>query len=353
MVVAGVLLLQRMQSVEQGVNLAGWAVVISYLFSFSTSLICLLVRGGKFARSKKQLKPLFSATLPITAVRASGSLVSSAVAVLLPIMLIRAGANEGEALTLFGVVSGMAMPVLFIPSTIIGSLSLVLVPELAEDYYRKNHQRLYKNLARGLTTAFLVSCFLLPFFYAVGRELGMLAFSNPLAGEFIQKGCPILLPMSLTMISTGMLNSMGYEKQTFIFYFVGAGALLLCILLLPALCGAYAYLIGMGVSFLVTAVCNLIFLSKKCKGLFSQMRLPNQQNGFRTHAKALLCVLPLSLIGALIHALFSNVFGAFLAVAVASLVLAFISTLLWTLLGILPFKKILAIRKKREKSSVF
>ncbi|MBE7085247.1 MAG: hypothetical protein E7368_04250, partial [Clostridiales bacterium] len=51
MVVAGVLLLRRMQSVEQGVNLAGWAVVISYLFSFSTSLICLLVRGGKFARS--------------------------------------------------------------------------------------------------------------------------------------------------------------------------------------------------------------------------------------------------------------------------------------------------------------
>ncbi|MBQ7923716.1 MAG: oligosaccharide flippase family protein [Clostridia bacterium] len=352
MVIAGVLLLQNVQSPSQGANLAAWAVVISYLFSFTASFLCFLIRGGKFATPKKQLKPLFNATLPITSVRVGNSLVASAVAVLLPVMLVRTGASEAEALTLLGIVSGMAMPVLFIPSTIIGSLSLVLVPELAEDYYRKNTKRLYQNLARGLTVAFLVACFLTPFFYAVGEALGALAFSEPLAGEFIRKGCPLLLPMSLAMISTGMLNSMGYEKQTFLFYFVGAAAMLICILTLPAFCGAYAYVIGLGANFLINAVCNLVYLGKKCPDLFRQMRKSRGVFGLTTALKGGVCVLPLSFIGALFYSLFSRFCGAFLSVALASLTLALTTAFVWLLVGIFP-KRLFKHRKKSGKTPVF
>jgi stage V sporulation protein B len=183
-------------------------------------------------------------------------------------MLVKTGLSQSQAIELFGAVSGMAMPVLFIPSTVIGSLSLVLVPELAEDFYKKNVKRLYQNLMRGITVSLLIACFLTPFFYVVGEELGYVAFSNRLAGECIRKGCPILLPMSLTMITTGMLNSMGFEKQTFLYYFLSAGALLLCILFLPRFLGVYAYVAGMIACFSVNAVCNLVLLAKKCPSLF-------------------------------------------------------------------------------------
>ena len=157
MVIAGILLLKSVPSPALGAEKAAWAVVISYLFSFTASAVCFFVKGGKLAKPKKTLKPLFNATLPITSVRASGSLVTSAVAVLLPAMLIRAGLDETEAVKLFGIVSGMVFPVLFTPSTLIGSLSLVLVPELSEDYYRKNYERLKKNLMRGLRFAFFIA----------------------------------------------------------------------------------------------------------------------------------------------------------------------------------------------------
>ena len=346
MVLVGVLLLQNVSSPAQGANLAAWAVVLSYLFSFTASFLCFLFCGGKFSSPKKQLKPLFNATLPITSVRAGNSLVSSTIAVLLPIMLIRAGASESEALSLFGIVSGMAMPVLFIPSTIIGSLSLVLVPELAEDYYRKNTKRLYQNLARGLTVSFLVACFLTPFFFAVGEALGTLAFSEKLAGEMIRNSCPILLPMSLAMISTSMLNSMGYEKQTFVFYFISAAATLLCILFLPAVCGAYAYVIGLSVSFLISAVCNLIYLSKKCPNLFRQMLKERTASGFFTALKGGICVLPLSIFGNLFYALFARFCSALLAVFFSSILLLFVTLLCWWVLGILPKQPFLR-RKKR------
>lgn len=264
MVIVGVILLQNVPTAVVGAEKAAWAVVVSYVFSCSLSLIWFFLQGGKIGSPKGVLRPLFKSSMPITAVRASSSLVNSAIAVLLPVMLIRAGLSESDALKMFGVVSGMVLPILFVPSTLIGSLALVLVPELSEDFYRHNDERLRINLARGLKLSFLISCFLIPFFFALGDDLGALAYSNVTAGEMIRNGSLLLLPMSMTMISNSMLNALGYEKQTFIFYFIGAAAMLLCILFLPSLCGAYAYLVGMGASFLITAACNLVFLFKKC-----------------------------------------------------------------------------------------
>jgi stage V sporulation protein B len=94
MVIVGVLLLQNVTSAQAGAEKAAWAVVISYLFSFTFAVSSFFVCGGKLSTPKKQLKPLFNATLPITSVRAGSSFVNSAIAVLLPAMLVRAGVNS-------------------------------------------------------------------------------------------------------------------------------------------------------------------------------------------------------------------------------------------------------------------
>lgn len=347
MVIVGVLLLQNVSSPASGAEKAAWAVVVSYFFSFTASVLCFFFRGGKLSPPKKHLKPLFNATLPITSVRASGSLVNSAVAVLLPVMLIRAGYDGGEALTLFGVVSGMVLPILFIPSTLIGSLSLVLVPELSEDFYRNNRERLQKNIERGIGLSFLIACFIIPFFYAIGADLGMLAFSNPQAGEMLVKSSPLLLPMSLTMISTSILNSMGFEKQTFLFYFVGAAAMFLCILFLPALCGVYAYVIGLGASYVLTAVCNLLFLRKKCP-IFQKR---GRQVFIHGVLPALITILPVSLAGKLCDALLSQVTSEFLALSASALLMLLLTLVLYLATGLLPLsplKEKLSVKKRKK-----
>ena len=334
MVIAGVLLLQNVFSVTDGAEKAAWAVVISYLFSFTASALCFFLQGGQFSSPKKSLKPLFNATLPITSVRASSSLVNSAIAVLLPAILVQTGVSESEALSLFGVVSGMAIPILFIPSTIIGAISLVLVPELSEDFYRKNYTRLYKNIERGVSVSLFVACAIIPFFYALGNDLGRLAYSNALAGEMIVKSCVLLLPMSLTMITTGILNSLGFEKQTFLYYFIGAAVTLLCILVLPQFFGVYAYVIGMGASFLINAVCSLVFLNKKCP-IFQKGR---GQVRVQTIFFAILSILPLSLIGQFFNQLFKNYFGELTALFFTALLLSCAIAITYALLGIIPIK---------------
>ena len=347
MVIVGVLILPRIDSPAMGAERAAWAVVISYLFSFTASLVCFFVKGGKLSSPKKQLKPLFTATMPITSVRASGSLVNSAVAVLLPLMLVRSGMTNSEATALFGIVSGMVLPLLFVPSTLIGSLSLVLVPELAEDYYKHNEERLLKNVERGLRFAFLVACALIPIFFALGKELGQLAFSNETAGELLVKSSIILLPMSLTMISTSMLNSMGFEKQTFIFYFLGAAALLLSVLLLPSICGIYAYVIGLLASFLVTAICNLVCLRRHCPFFGQNFK----KVCLRRFLPILLALLPLSLLGQLLSIALGKFFGAFLAPTLTFLCLSIAILLLFNFTRQIDFWGIFRkfSRKKRQK----
>lgn len=350
MVIAGILLLRNVSSSEIGAEKAAWAVVISYIFSFTISVAWFFIKKGKIGNPKGTLKPLFTATLPITSVRASGALVTSAVAVLLPAMLVKAGASHAEALKTFGIVTGMVIPILFIPSTVIGSIALVLVPELSEDFYRKNHLRLRTNLARGLKFAVLVACVLIPFFFAVGADVGTIAYSNQTAGEMIQRSALLLLPMSVTMITTAMLNSMGFEKQTFLFYFIGAAVMLLCVLFLPALCGGYAYVVGLGASYLVNAVCNLVFLSKKCP--FYEKR--GRQVFVHEYLPLLLAMLPISLLGVLANRLFKYFAGEFVSLLLTVLLLAVVSVFVYAAVGafelkkarfLFPFKK----RSKRKK----
>lgn len=345
MVIAGVLLLQKAPTPFVGAQKAAWAAVISYAFSFTASLIWFFVCGGKLSSPKKHLKPLFNAVLPITSVRASGSLVNSAIAVLLPAMLVRAGFGESDALKLFGVVTGMVMPILFIPSTLIGSLSLVLVPELSEDFYRNRLKRLRANLERGLRASLYVACALIPFFYAFGKDLGCIAFSDVTAGEMIRKSCVVLLPMSITMITTSMLNSMGFEKQTFLFYFIGAAAMLLCVLFLPAVCGVYAYVIGLGSSFLINAVCNLFLLWKN--GFIFQKH--GGQVRLERYFIPLIAALPLALIGQFLHTLFKTFSGELFSLILATLALALLTAVFYVLTGLLPLKEWLRNSRKNKQ----
>lgn len=335
MVVVGVLLLREVTDVYDGARRAAFAVIVSYFVSFSASVVCFFARKGRLSSPRTQLKPLFGAAMPITAVRAGSSLVGSAVAVLLPAMLIRAGATQTEALQMFGVVSGMAIPVLSIPSTLIGSISLVLVPELSEDFYRRRFKQLAKNIERGLSTTVVIACALIPLFFVLGEDVGRILYSDATAGEMIKNCCFILLPMSLTMISTGILNSLNFEKQTLVYYFIGAALMLGAVLVLPKYIGVYAYPAGLALSYVATAVCNLAFLAKKC---------PLPSSFVRKSLVSFALMLPISVIGYFVSVLAKTYLGAIAAMSVTGAVMLLVTFVFYFFCHVFspkPFKKLL------------
>ncbi len=264
MLVAGVFLILKATDNYSKIEGAANAVLISYIFSFATASLLYFLRGGKIKNPKGEFKPLISSSAPITLMRTSNSLINTLIAIILPLRLVLSGMTESGALASFGELSGMSIPLINMPSTIIGSIALVLVPELSDNFYRHSDVSLKNNVEKAIKSSVFISCMIIPIFLAVGRELGMLVYHNETAGTYVQKSAFIMLPMSVTMITTSMLNSLNLERKTLFYYLIGACFLLLSIYFLPKFIGVYSLIIGLFLSYLTTSIFNLILIKKTC-----------------------------------------------------------------------------------------
>ncbi len=268
MVILGCVLVYGVTDPVLGARRATIAVAVSYVFSFCVSLFWYFHKGGKFVNPKRQLKPLFSASMPITAMRTSTSLLNSVVAVLLPLLLMKAyGLDNSEAISLYGIAIGMSLPILFIPSALIGSISVVVAPELSENFYRKKTAQVKFDVEKSIKAAVFIAALLVPILFVLGDEIGEFLYSNEMSGQIVQRCSFMLIPMCVTMITTTVLNSMNRERRTLIHFLIGAAAMIISIVALTRFVGVYSYMIGLAASFLITGTLNLILLKKTIKDL--------------------------------------------------------------------------------------
>ena len=262
MTVAGIVLVNSATDMMKGAEHAGVAVLVSYIFSFIAASAMFLIRGGRIKSPKKTLKPLFRSSVPVTAMRTATSLVGTLIAVILPARLVYYGMGSSAAVGEFGKIYGMAFPLVSMPSTLIGSLAVVLVPELSSNYYSAKYATLRNNIEKAVKFSVFVACLAIPVFLSLGREIGVFLYDDETAGTYVVKAAAMMLPLSLTIITTSMLNSLGKEKTTLLYYLIGASLMLLCIYFLPKYIGVNALIVGMAVSYVVSCGLNLILLRR-------------------------------------------------------------------------------------------
>jgi stage V sporulation protein B len=266
MVIVGCILINFATTPTEGAYLATVAVLVSYVFSFVVSLGWYFYKGGKFVNPKTELKPLLASSMPITAMRTSTALLNSVVAMFLPALLMSAcGYTNSEALSLYGVVLGMSLPILFTPNALIGSIAVVVAPEMSENFYSHKKEKLRSDVEKTIKAAVLIATTLIPLLFTLGEDLGLFLYSDQLSGQVIKNFSFMLLPMCISMITTTILNSMNYEVKTLVYFFIGALILLACIFILTPSLGIYAYMVGLSASYLITAVLNLLLLKKNCE----------------------------------------------------------------------------------------
>ena len=343
MISTGVILLVGVGFGIADVNKAAIAVLISHLCSFALAVFYFTLKGGKLRSPRGELMPLLKSSMPVTTMRASSSLVSSLISVIFPMRLMATGVSSSRAMSAYGVVYGMVMPVILIPASFIGSIALVLVPELSETYYKGAKEKVVALITKALSTTLLIACALVPFFIACGEGVGVLLYGSAESGELISKGALILIPMSLTMITTSLLNSMNCEKQTLLFFLLGSAAMLVCVWVFPARLGSGALLLGMACDYLLTTVCSLVLLRKKAG------KLPLGKHLLRL----LLMTVPAIAAGLLVRALALKVVSYLLALLFTALAVGITELFLMWILKLLDFRALFKkffVRKKRRTS---
>ena len=152
-----------------------------------------------------------------------------------------------------------------------------------------------------------------------------------------------MLPMSINMISTSMLNSLNKEKQTLLSFMVGASAMIISIYFLPKYIGIDSLIVGMFFNFTISAVVNLIILAK-----VSPISLEYK----RYFLFASLIIIPSSLFGLILKIVFGNntIISTLFSVALTGI----FSILIYYLLGFFDFifeKKNLNIQIFKKRNS--
>lgn len=314
MVICGIILVSGVTNPVDGARYAIIAVLISYVFSFCVSLGWYFSTGGKLKNPKRQLKPLIVSSAPITAMRTSASLLNSAVAFLLPALLVSSGLDNSAAVSLYGICLGMAVPMLFIPSSAIGSIAVVVAPELSENYYRGDKISVKTDVEKSVNAAILIAVAIVPILFSLGGAISEFLYSSELCGKIVTVSSFIVLPMCISMMTNTVLNSMNCERKTLAYFCIGAAATLLCIVFLTRYIGVYSYICGLACSNVSSAVLNLILLKKKCSGA--------SVSGYIL--KGIAAIGSACLFGWLLNAVTKNFFSPFFIILIdAPLILAF------------------------------
>ncbi len=332
MAIAGVILVSHAVSTIDGVHKAGLAVFISYVVSFVLSTIVFVTHSGKVSNPLPKLKELVVTSSPITVMRTLTALMSSIVAIILPSRLVFYGMGLESALERYGEMSAMAMPILFMPSTLIGSIALVLVPEIADNFYNRKLDKLSSNVTKALEVCTMISIAVIPIFISCGKEIGVFLYDSQTAGTYLAISSIMMLPMSISMITNSLLNSMACEKQTLLSYIISAISMIVIIWFGTKYFGIYSLTIGYIASYVILSVFNLRLLGKK---------LENRLKCKRMLFYMTLSIIPSAVFGTLLTGILNKFLSPFFTIAICS---AF--TLLFTFMFLLVFGIIKLSRKK-------
>lgn len=225
-------------------------------------VVCYFAAGGKIAKPHGARKVLASAA-PLTAARVVGSGIGTLNSLLLPALLVSlCGLTAAQATAEFGRASGMVMPLLFTPSSLTGSLAVVMIPELASMSATGNNAEIARTSAMAVKFAACVSAFFFVVFCACGEQIGKLLYDDATAGKYLSVASAAMIPMCLNGICTSVLNSLGKESLTFA---TGTASSLLLAALMAALvssCGIYAYFIAMLAAQTLSLGAYLLFMHK-------------------------------------------------------------------------------------------
>lgn len=154
-------------------------------------------------------REMLSLALPLTGMKLVSSLMRTVQSALIPARLQISGLPASEALSRFGMLSGMLMPVLMLPSFITCSLCMVAAPELTRRQANGTPQR---SLVRRILGGTLL--------VGLCAMVGVWLFAPLIADTLYRQAellpllrrCCVLVPvMALSQVVSGLMNGLGLQ----------------------------------------------------------------------------------------------------------------------------------------------
>ena len=205
---------------------------------------------------------LLSMALPLSISRIIVNLLQNVENIYIPEMLRRFGYSTAESLSLFGVLTGMALTVILLPSSLVNSVSVLLLPRISEAQASGKSKTIAYVIRRSVSLCCIMGLFFSTVLFLSGKWIGNFLFHSETAGQYIVSLsfiCPFLY---ITSSLGSILHGLG---KTYTTLFINVGTLLIRIasvfFLIPRM-GLPGYILGLLAGQCFSAVCCMISLHK-------------------------------------------------------------------------------------------
>ncbi len=208
---------------------------------------------------------LLSMAAPLSLNRLALNFLQSVEAVRIPLSLRLYGCTDTEALTIYGILSGIALPVLFFPGAFIGPFGQMLLPTVSQASSRRDYTKIRAIIINtGFILVFLgVFCSLTLFLFA--DFIGNVIFKEPLAAGYIRSLCLICPLLYLNQILSGILQGLGDAFGVFFINILSVFARFCFVFFLIPQIGIRGYFYGLLFAQLTAALLFLYKCLKPCQ----------------------------------------------------------------------------------------
>jgi len=208
---------------------------------------------------------LLSLSLPLSLNRLVINILHSIEAIFIPGMLRLSGLTNSDALSLYGILNGMAIPFILFPSAIPNALSVLLLPAVSENLDEKSRPHLQQCVGNAVKYSTIIGLFSTAVFFFFGQDIGTAFYHNTLAGDYIRILSPLCPLLYLSTTLGSVINGLGKPHLSFFTTVSGLLVRLAIIVFFVPKSGIYGVLIGLLVSQLVSTLFDAILVLKYCK----------------------------------------------------------------------------------------
>ncbi len=270
----------RQHNMEPTISFAVVGLVIGESASMLVSAAAILLRANKVfpkkARPSRRCAPfsgygrtlpqtylqimrrLLLLAVPLSANRVIINLLQSIEAIYIPNKLMQYGLDNATALGVYGVLTGMSLPLILFPSAITNSISVLLLPMVAEADERGNKHAVTHTILTSIRYCLLLGFGCTGVFLLFGRTAGLILFDSKLAGSFIITLSFICPFMYIASTLGSILNGLGKTTLTFTYSVVSLLLRLLFVFFAIPHFGIKGYLWGILASqILQTLLCTI------------------------------------------------------------------------------------------------
>lgn len=232
-----------------------------------SAILCVLIyfKKDKLSFNKGEYLNIIKSSTPVTGIKLASSLVQPITALILPNLLIIAGQSKADALASFGTIMGMTFPMLFVQMSVIGSISMVLIPAISSLLSKNDYSQIQSNILNSTKISVFISAVFVVLYMSVGDLIGLVLYNNSMAGILLKQSAICVLPITLCNLSGSILDALNLEIKSLINYSIGSIVLFLILIILTPIMKINSIILAFFISMSIISILNFAQIKKKLK----------------------------------------------------------------------------------------